>query len=233
MDIYSKKAYYEHHGNLEIPDRFKTINGYKSDENGVNLGTWIKTQRISKKDETLLPEREELLTKIGMLFEANDAKWNKMYELAKAYYENHGNLEIPQRFKTTNGYEPDEKGVNLGTWINTQRQSEKNKTLLHEREVLLTKIGMVWDIKKNKEEISNICKQYNIDTNINKTILNHISTSELTSKILFLMSNNIDITSNKGKLHEIFSMSSSNIFNKYNITLEQLIEEYYINNKER
>ena len=60
------KAYYEHHGNLEISDRFKTINGYDYDENGVNLGTWIYTQRKSKKDETLLPEREELLIKIGM-----------------------------------------------------------------------------------------------------------------------------------------------------------------------
>ena len=40
-----------------------------------------------------------------------------MYNLAKAYYEHHGNLEIPARFKTINGYEYDENGINLGYWI--------------------------------------------------------------------------------------------------------------------
>ena len=49
-----------------------------------------------------------------------------MYELAKAYYEHHGNLEIPMKFKTINGYEPEENGVNLGTWIYTQRKHTMN-----------------------------------------------------------------------------------------------------------
>ena len=36
--------------------------------------------------------------------------WEDKYELAKAYYEHHGNLEVPDNFKTINGYEFDEIG---------------------------------------------------------------------------------------------------------------------------
>ena len=46
-----------------------------------------------------------------------------MYELAKEYFEHHGNLKIFSNFKTINGYEPNENGVALGNWIRTQRQA--------------------------------------------------------------------------------------------------------------
>ena len=131
------KKYYEYHGNLEIPVKFKTINGYEYNDTGVNLGTWLYTQRQNK---NLSDERRNLLSSIGMsLIDYNDLQWNKNYELAKKYYEYHGNLEIPVKFKTINGYEYNDTGVNLGTWLYTQRQ---NKNLSDERRNLLSSIGM-------------------------------------------------------------------------------------------
>ena len=131
------KKYYEHRGNLEITRKFKTVNGYEYDENGVNLGIWLAKQRQS---ENLSDERRKLLASIGMSLRGDNAsQWNKNYELAKKYYEYHGNLEVPQRFKTVNGYEYDETGVNLGIWVTTQRQ---NKNLSDERRMLLINIGM-------------------------------------------------------------------------------------------
>ena len=167
------KAYYEHYGNLEIPQSFKTKNGYEYDENGVALGKWINTQRQAFKGNRgykISKEQIELLKEIGMRFETNykEEEWNKKYELAKAYYEHYGNLEIPQSFKTKNGYEYDENGVALGVWIITQRQAFKGNVtnkMSKERIELLKEIGMKWfpdniDIKLQKEEIN--------EKNINK-----------------------------------------------------------------
>ena len=154
------KKYYEYHGDLEIPQKFKTINGYEYNETGVNLEAWLDYQRASK---YLSDERRKLLLDIGMCFDSKrNLQWNKYYELAKKYYECHGNLEIPQKFKTINGYEYDESGVNIGTWLNTQRQ---NKKISNEKRKLLNNIGMRFeyydDLQWNKNyELAKIYYEY-------------------------------------------------------------------------
>ena len=145
------KNYYEHNGNLEIPEKFKTLNGYEHNENGINLGMWFHNQRQLYKKARISPERLNLLKDIGMCFETrdNNNEWNKNYTLAKNYYEHNGNLEIPEKFKTLNGYEHDENGINLGMWIRSQRRSYKNVKLSPERLNLLKNIGMRFEIKHN------------------------------------------------------------------------------------
>jgi len=152
------KAYFEHHGNLKVPSSFKTINGYEKDENGVNLGRWIAGQRLAyngKCGRKITDEQVELLQRIGMIFEnTNDYEWNKNYELAKAYFEHHGNLKVRQHFKTVNGYEEDENGVNLGKWLGTQRYvySGKKGKITDEQIKLLEEIGMTWFLKTAVDE---------------------------------------------------------------------------------
>ena len=154
------KAYYEHYGNLEVPQKFKTINGYDYDENGISLGAWMNTQRLAfngKGSSKISEEEVELLKQIGMRFGTSklQEEWNKKYELAKAYYNHHGDLEIPQKFKTTNGYDYDENGISLGSWISIQRQAFNGKgtyKISDERIKLLDKIGMKWFLKNKKEE---------------------------------------------------------------------------------
>ena len=145
------KAYYEHHGNLEMPQSFKTLNGYEYDENGINLGMWISSQKKAFKKHKMSEERIEMLKKITMDFEIekNDKNWFKKYELAKAYYEHHGNLEMPQSFKTLNGYEYDENGINLGMWISSQKKAFKKHKMSEERIEMLKKITMDFEIEKN------------------------------------------------------------------------------------
>ena len=161
------KAYYEHYGDLEVLKSFKTINGYEYDGNGINLGTWITTQRNAynrQGSNKITEEQIELLEQIGMRFNTRnkEKEWNKKYELAKAFYEHHGDLEIPTNFKTINGYEYDESGVALGIWISTQRQAfkgQKDSKLDEERIKLLNQIGMKWfsenmNMKLQKEELN-------------------------------------------------------------------------------
>ena len=220
------KIYYEHHGNLEVSQRFKTNDGYTMSETGViNLGSWITNQRKSCNPES---KRGQKLLAIGMRFEnkRSTLSWEEMYEYAKIYYEHYGNLEVPQKFKTNDGYTINAEGViNLGMWISTQRRS---CNLESEKGIKLSQIGMVWSIKSNNEQVKNICKENNIDTKINESIIKHISIQELKSKITYLESFSIPIVDDVGKLHEIFNMSSIDMEEKYKISLPELITEYYI-----
>ena len=218
------KAYYEHHGNLEIQASFKTDNGYEYDENGqINLGQWIDKQR---RRTSLESERGQKLLQIGMRFGNKKLSWEDYYDLAKTYYEYYGNLDIRQRFKTNNGYEDSRDGkINLGAWITNQRRMVTQDS---KRGRLLTKIGMVWNIKNNQNQVQEICNVNNININVNKDILSHISIQELVSKIEYLKTNNIKLTDNSGKLHQIFNINSVDLEKEYNISFEDLITNYYL-----
>ena len=222
------KVYYEHHGNLEVPAKFKTNNGYEYDENGtINLGQWISNQRQRLR---ITPESEQgqKLLQIGMRFEniKSTLGWEGMYEYAKKYYKHHGDLEVLYYFKTNNGYEYDEDGkINLGYWISNQRK----KTPQNSKEGrLLTKIGMVWSIKNNQNQVQEICNTNGININVNKDILSHISIQELVSKIEYLKANNIKLTDSSGKLHQIFNINSVDLEKEYNISFEDLTSNYYL-----
>lgn len=222
------KAYYEHNGNLEISNNFKTNDGYTHDENGfANLGNWISNQRSKTPPES---ERGILLSQIGMRFHKLDTmSWEDYYKLAKNFYEKYGNLKIPDSFITDDGYTNYTNGsVKLGQWIKRQRQTVLPES---ERGQLLLQIGMIFNIKKNKDEIANICIINNIDQNKNKLVLKRISIQELQSKIEFLKAHNIPIVDENGLLIDIFSMSSPDMKEKYGISLEEIISEYYIKNQ--
>ena len=291
------KKYYEYYGNLLIPSNFKTVNGYEIDSTGIDLGNWLSQQK--SRYNRLTDDRKQKLQQIGFVISRLDNQWEKMYELAKTYYQHYGNSEIRYKFKTINGYDEDINGVSLGQWLGVQRKSfdtlddvkkhklldieirlENKKSFISweamfelakkyyfehnhlrvpqkyvtkdgiklgswvanqrsltspnsEKGQLLLSIGMVWKTKKNKEEIENVCTQYNIDKNVNKNLLNRISIQELQSKIEFLKNHNIPIVDENGLLIDIFSMSSPDMKEKYGISLEEIINEYYIKNQMR
>ena len=148
------KVYFEKNNNLEILQRFKTLDGITYDENGHKLGVWINTQRKAYKNRELNKERKELLEKIGMRFESkkNIVDWEENYKLAKAYFEKNNNLEIPRSFKTLDGVNYDENGYNLGTWLVHQRQTYKRGELNKNKIKLLEKIGMFFPLDKREKK---------------------------------------------------------------------------------
>ena len=218
------KAYYEHKGDILIPSRFQTTDGYTEDPNGVNLGEWISRQIT--KFATLSEERKKKLLAIGFTPSRWDTKWEENYKLAQAYYEHKGDLLILATFKTLDGYTENPNGIKLGSWLRTQRANFSKLT--DERKQKLLAIGFVPSVKQNNAAIENICTQYNINKEKNKTVLKHISIQELQSKIEFLSTFNIPIVDENGLLIDIFSMSSPDMKEKYGISLEELINEYYI-----
>lgn len=133
------KEYYEQNGNLEVPKRFKTKDGY-------SLGHWIQTQKKVRAGECygiLGDDRIKKLDEIGMIWESrSDFRWSRYYTAAKKYRENFGNLDVNCKYVN-------EEGVRLGAWICNLRSSFKNGnyssylTEEHIRE--LNELGMIWD----------------------------------------------------------------------------------------
>ena len=157
------KEYYLKYKHTNIPSNFKTINGYEYDENGINIGHWLRNQRISYHNDRLSKDKINLLNEIEMDFtEPTHDKWNIMYNLAKKYYNHHKSLKVPARFKTINGYEKNESGLDLGRWIRLQMRNYKIGILKENRKKLLEKIEINFESNYNELEWN---KMYNLAKN--------------------------------------------------------------------
>ncbi len=125
------KKYFEAHGNLDIPATYVT-------ENGTRLGNWYRSVRSAKRNGTLSAERIKRLEEIGIKWlSVKTRNWMQYYELAKRFYEKHGNLVINADYQTADG-------VNLGVWISNQRYAYGKGKLPQEQIELLEGIGMSW-----------------------------------------------------------------------------------------
>ena len=145
-------AYYNVHCNLDVPTTYVSANGYR-------LGGWICDQRERK--DKLSEERKDRLNAIGMVWIKPDA-WEIRYALAKAYYVEHGDLNVPPKYVAD--------GVWLSKWLNEQKQiyngKRKGKQLTQEQTERLEAIGMHWN-NRNTEANANAweahfteCKEY-------------------------------------------------------------------------
>lgn len=147
------KKYFEQHGDLLIPSNYV--------DNGLEVGRWIinlrkhyhsvpidvlenNPQETNKyiKNSRLSIENIIALNDMGMLWkEVSTRNWNYKYELAKAYYQEYGDLHIPSNYIAK-----DENKSHLGEWIRYNRQLYSNGRLSKERITKLNGIGMIWDV---------------------------------------------------------------------------------------
>lgn len=132
------KRYFEENGNLEVPARYFSDDGY-------SLGHWIYNQRSIRKGQIpgyLSNEQIRKLDEIGMRWELNtDFAWTRNYNAALKYFETFGNLDVSSRFVTKDG-------VHLGAWLSNLRTWENSgahsRYLTAERKKALEEIGMIW-----------------------------------------------------------------------------------------
>ena len=155
------KTYYEHYGDCEISQKFKTKDGVNYDETGIALAKWLDIQRKAYKEGKMNFERINLLKAINVRLEIKDdeAIWQQNYNLAKTYYEHYGHCEIPQKFKTKDGIHYDETGVSLGVWLNTQRRAHKKGKMNFERISLLEAINVRLETRDWQQNY-NLAKAY-------------------------------------------------------------------------
>lgn len=148
--------YYQMYGNLHIPKSYVT-------ETGLNLGSWLLTQKRVKAGKiigSMTEEQAARLETIGMVWEDSSSyKWNYAVKQLTQYKNRYGNLDVKAAYVAENGFA-------LGKWISNIRskwqrgeyevldaygnrkpknESVKAKLLTLEQINQLNELGMIWD----------------------------------------------------------------------------------------
>lgn len=107
------KSYRNTYGNLDIKAKYVSPTGFR-------LGSWINNMRFKVKkygiEQALTDEQRKALEELGMIWDHNKQKWEEYYSAARAYYKEHGNLEVPAKYVTADG-------IPLGRWLSNQTNS--------------------------------------------------------------------------------------------------------------
>ena len=138
------RLYYAANGDLRVPKM------YKNEQ--YALGNWIGEQRKKYKKGTLKPEQVEALEKVGMVWELVDRDvWEKRYNDAYAYYNEHGNIDVSPNVLTAGN-------MYLRDWLIAQKslyqESNCETDLDWERHDLLDDIGMDWEKQVGRKSYS-------------------------------------------------------------------------------
>lgn len=123
------------------------------DSEGVQIGNWASAQKQSYKGQSgglMIDERAKLLESLPgwewgeIITESRDDIWRSKFDIMVRFYRREGRL--PKQTEIV-------EGVNIGSWISTQRTSHKDGLLSEERIRLLESLdGRVWG-KQNKDDI--------------------------------------------------------------------------------
>ena len=218
------KEYYDIRGDLLIEESFIS-------DNGLELGRWIVNQRqiyFGKIPGLLTNMQVEKLEDIGMVWDdVRKNRWLKKYEIAKKFYEEQGFLPLANKYKDIY--------PEIYSWLRVQRNLYKRNKLSTDKIEALKRIGFIVEKSNSKyskmDNLVSLLIKDNVYINIdlNKDILERMSIEELEAKIEFLQANNILPVDNKGRLIDIFTMSSEDIKNdsRYGKTLEEMMTKKY------
>ena len=104
---------------------------------GVDLFHWSMTNRATYRRLGKLPDdREAALRELGFDLESDAVRWAKGFHAADAFREQYGNLEAPGGLVVN--------GVNVGVWLDNQRDLHAEGVLSSLRWARLESIGMRW-----------------------------------------------------------------------------------------
>ena len=78
-----------------------------------------------------------------MVWDYDEALWQRNYRAAEEYYRDYGGLNIPILYRTRDG-------INLGSWIGRLRRDYKNGTLPREKIESMEAIGMIWSVGRGR-----------------------------------------------------------------------------------
>ena len=134
--------YAKTYGHLSVPCTYST-------PAGVKLGKWLSFLKTKRKQhgegQYLTRERIAALDKLGMVWDVDKFLWEQKFEMARRYFQEYGNLQVPARYMA-----PD--GTRLGAWIRSARDDYRCGRLDDASIRRLEAIGMVWDARQMQWE---------------------------------------------------------------------------------
>ena len=120
-------AYRARYGDCNVP------HGWSEDR---RLASWVNTQRIARRTNSLAPERVERLDQIGFSWARQEDTWESNYAALAEYRRVHGHCRVSTL---------SEEHGSLGNWVRTMREYKKRGKLSEERIRRLTELDFVWD----------------------------------------------------------------------------------------
>ncbi|MCD7833858.1 MAG: helicase associated domain-containing protein, partial [Lachnospiraceae bacterium] len=135
--------YYLENRNLDVPAGYVT-------EDGIRLGTWITrlrslragTAKGTPPDEDQVKRLDAIGMNWGKQFEL---KWETGFRAASDYMKEYGNLSVPVKYITENGF-------GLGTWVQRQRVQYKKGRLSGDRTRRLDQLCENWRLQRTETE---------------------------------------------------------------------------------
>lgn len=234
------KEYYEKNGNLLIPHLYEV----NYDGETYKLGSWLHSQRNFYKKGKLPLDRTLLLEDIGMKWSdvkrgALDRKWLIMYKETLKYYNENGNLVIPNDYIVTiNGIDYLLKKwiINQKNYLNSGKLSEDKKELFIKL-INLSDITCVYDLKFMK--YYSLCKEYyiehgdlhvpfNYEVIVNGEVIKlgwWINSQRMSYKRAKLSDEKIKMLEQLGMIWEVSSIREKEWIRKY-----ELLKAYYDTN---
>jgi len=126
LTFYLKLArYHQKHGHCRIAPNYRD----------KRLRKWIRMQR-NKRDELNL-QKVRLFNRINFSLDRHDEKWQRYFDMLKAFKKEHGNFNIPTSYS------------GLYQFVARQRKEYKQEQISSERIRLLKSIGVSFEIKKD------------------------------------------------------------------------------------
>ncbi|MFJ1254363.1 Helicase associated domain protein [Cupriavidus sp. CuC1] len=145
-------ARWEKYGNCNAPKRSVWPEGDLV--NGFRLGDWLNLQRSTRRAGQLSREREDRLTRLGMVWAPWEATWEEGFLCAEGWNAHYGNCNAPASSRWPEGAG---NGFRLGQWLDRQRKARKGGMLSEERVRRLESIGIVWEQRQAAWEAAYCC----------------------------------------------------------------------------
>jgi hypothetical protein len=151
-------AFKEREGHCNVPFRYE--------EGDIKLGVWLIRQRQAYRGigtNKITKEQIAQLEALGVVWDVYDEKWNQNYEALKAFKAREGHCNVPTKHV--------EGGVNIGHWLNRQRQIYNGNTqgkISKERADQFEEIGDVWRV--NSEFLEPSISLHEFKNSVNRLV---------------------------------------------------------------